>query len=55
MFSDLHFQKDLSGCSVLNAGGGRVGRDWGQDSSDYTVVIIQPQNGGASIRTEVME
>lgn len=55
MWSDLHFQKDLSGCSVMNAGGGKVGRDRGQDSSDYTAVITQLQNGRASASTEETE
>lgn len=55
MWSNLHFQKDLSGCSVLNAGGGTVGRDQGQHSSNYTAVIIEPRNGRASTRIEVMK
>ena len=36
-------------------GDGRVGRDWDQDTSDCTAVIMQLRNDRASTRTEVME
>ena len=35
--------------------GGTVGRDQGQHSSNYKAVIIEPRNGRASTRTEVMK